>query len=55
MTLTPKLSQILLIIIAPHKKVMAGKKARGPSLRRMTVAGGWNKTYGMKKMRVMME
>jgi hypothetical protein len=43
----------LTIMMPPQRIVMAARKMRGPILRMMTVAGGWQMTYGMKKMRVM--
>lgn len=32
-------------ITIPQPMVMAGRKILGPTLRRMTVAGGWKRTY----------
>ena len=32
------------IIVAPQRKVMEGRKILGPTFRRMTVAGGWRAT-----------
>ena len=43
----------LTIMMPPQRSVMAARNMRGPIFRMMTVAGGWQMTYGMKKMRVM--
>jgi hypothetical protein len=40
-------------MMPPQRIVMEARKMRGPIFRMMTVAGGWQMTYGMKKMRVM--
>jgi hypothetical protein len=45
----------LTIMTAPQANTMNARKFLGPTLRMMTVAGGWNTTYGMKNSSDMIE